>query len=81
MMRFVCMRQCSALRAKYMRKHPQVYADAINRHRSQPSPVVTADDVLRLAAREDAAAAPLANHKAPPPSLPFPPRALTREAR
>lgn len=80
MMRFVCMRQCSALRAKYMRKHPQVYADAINRHRSHPSSVTT-DDVLRLAAREDAAAAALANHKAPPRSLPFPPRALTGEAK
>lgn len=60
MIRFVCMRQCSALRAKYMRKYPKTYADAINRHRPPKRRDVTTEDVLRLAAKEEeqAAAAP-----------------------
>ena len=68
MTRFVCMGQCSALRAKYMREHPQIYADAINRHHSQSLPV-TIEDVIRLAEMQDAIAA---NHKVPLSSLPLP---------
>ena len=56
-MRFVCMRQCAALRAHYMRKHPGVYAEAMNRYNRQHYPLggqhITVKDVLRLALREE----------------------------
>lgn len=52
-----CVFQCAAIRAHYMKKHPAVYADAINRYNRAHHPMggqrVTAADVLALASREE----------------------------